>query len=70
MMEMDRYAIDLLKKALQEIGADGLVNVCTECGCGLDDFAPCGECNIDECEAATKKGKKTGALYYPMKAVL
>lgn len=46
-------ALDLLKKALIEMGADGLCNPMEECGCGLDDLAPCGDClNLQECEAA------------------
>lgn len=34
---------DLIKEALADRGYDGLYNPDTECGCTLDDFAPCGE---------------------------
>lgn len=58
-------AKDLLKKALADMGADGLYNGylgCDEaCGCGLDDFIPCDECNLDECEPA--KLNKDGCFY-------
>ena len=63
-------AKDVLKKALAGMGADGLYNWYIECGCGLDDLAPCDECNLDECEPAKKKGKKTGECFYPMPEVL
>ena len=43
---------DLLRAALIEMGADGLCNPYTECGCGLDDFAPCDCINLSECVAA------------------
>jgi len=32
---------DLLTEALKAMGADGLCTVNGECGCGLDDLAPC-----------------------------
>jgi hypothetical protein len=47
---------------LREIGADGLYNENGECGCGLDDLAPCYEGIVQECEAA----KRIGDLFYPM----
>ena len=56
-------AKELLIKALKEIGADGLYNGYCECGCGIDDIEPCGDCNLDECEAATKHDD---GLYYAM----
>ena len=43
---------EMLQSALLSIGADGLCNLDMSCGCGLDDLAPCGNCNLDECEAA------------------
>jgi hypothetical protein len=45
-------ALNLLKKALIEMGADGLCCPGEECGCGLDDLAPCDCLNLRECEAA------------------
>lgn len=35
---------DIVESKLREMGADGLCNGDCECGCGLDDFVPCGEC--------------------------
>jgi hypothetical protein len=56
-------AIELLKWAMKEIGADGLyTNDCDEpCGCSLDDLAPCG-CDPSECVMA----KRVGDKFYPM----
>lgn len=34
------------------LNVDGLCN--EECGCGLDDFAPCGDGPYPDCEAAIK----------------
>ena len=34
---------DIIQSHLQEIGAEGLANGDEECGCGIDDLAPCGE---------------------------
>jgi hypothetical protein len=36
---------DVLRDACERYGADGLCN--EECGCGLDDFVPCGEAHPD-----------------------
>ena len=44
-------AIEILCNALKEMGADGLCNF--ECGCELDDLAPCGG-EINGCVAAKK----------------
>lgn len=57
-------AKDLLKKALTEMGADGLCNPAYECGCGLDDFEPCAACDLDDCIPA--KVVKLDGRYYPM----
>lgn len=35
-------AIEILKQWLSEHGWDGLASPDLECGCGLDDFMPCG----------------------------
>ena len=42
----------LLRAALLQAGADGLCNPGEECGCGVDELAPCGCLNLDECKAA------------------
>lgn len=34
---------DIIQAHLKEIGAEGLANGDEECGCGIDDLAPCGE---------------------------
>lgn len=44
----------LLQKALAGLGADGLCNLDEECGCGINDLAPCDCLNLDECQAAKK----------------
>lgn len=43
---------EMLQKALREMGADGLVNPDEECGCDIDDLAPCECLNLGECHAA------------------
>lgn len=41
---------DILIAALQEMGADGLVNGMAECGCPLGDLCPMDDClHLDEC---------------------
>lgn len=40
---------------LREHGADGLCEPETECGCGLDDFAPCGDGPYPHCKAAISR---------------
>lgn len=52
-------AIEMVIAKLKEIGADGLCN--NDCGCGLDDIAPCGNLSLD-CEAA-KAGPPTQEDY-------
>lgn len=44
----------LLTRQLVAIGADGLVNTYTECGCDRDDLAPCGAIMLGDCVAAKK----------------
>ena len=60
-------AKDVLKKALKEMGADGLYNDYLGCdglrGCGLDDFVPCDVCNLDDCVPAILK---EDGYFYPM----
>jgi hypothetical protein len=45
---------DMIKKQLVTMGADGLCNSETECGCTLADFAPCEEGHTMDCEAAQR----------------
>jgi hypothetical protein len=59
--------IDIVRDYLKQHGHDGLCHVESECGCGLDDLAPCGDINGD-CEAADQDEK--GALYYPSQALI
>ena len=40
---------------LREHGADGLCEPETECGCGFDDFAPCGDGPYPHCKAAISR---------------
>jgi hypothetical protein len=43
-------AKDILKKALTDMGADGLWNGSLgeeACGCGIDDLDPCDCCNVN-----------------------
>ena len=44
-------ALELIRSGLVAMGADGLVNTDTECGCVLADLFPCGECGC-QCEPA------------------
>lgn len=41
----------MIREALVRAGAEGLCNSDRDCGCRLDDLAPCGEMRED-CEAA------------------
>ena len=45
---------EMLQKALREMGANGLCDPDEECGCALDDLAPCECLNLCECQAAKK----------------
>ena len=42
----------IIRKYLDENGYDGLCLPDLECGCGLDDFAPCPDGINEECEPA------------------
>jgi hypothetical protein len=57
---------ELIIAQLKAMGADGLVCPDEDCGCGIDDFAPCDCPSLTECEAATLC--KTDGLYYRMEA--
>jgi hypothetical protein len=43
---------EILQKVLSEQGADGICNPSEECGCGIDDLAPCDSIDLEECQAA------------------
>lgn len=47
-------ACDILKTWLKENGYDGLCDN-DECGCGLDDLAPCDSIGLYHCVAAHKR---------------
>jgi hypothetical protein len=49
--------VDIVREWLEKNGYDGLCN--EECGCGLDDFTPCGYIKND-CLAAYKHRKEDG----------
>lgn len=53
-------AFQILKAHLKDKGFDGLVCSCIECGCGVDDLAPCGGIS-SECEPAF--GNSTDGFY-------
>ena len=57
-------AIDILKAALSDMGADGLCNGYCECSCSIEHVGICID-RLDECEAAKKR---EDGLYYPMDA--
>lgn len=66
-----KSAIDILREALREMGADGLANG-HGCGCGLEDLAPC-EVAPFWCYPARRtpppEGEDPGELWYePMEA--
>ena len=44
------YCKDIIMDWLKEHGYDGLVSIDLECGCGFDDFIPCDDIDMDECE--------------------
>lgn len=44
--------IEMVKKELVEIGADGLVNDEFECGCQIDGLMSCGNVHESNCRAA------------------
>jgi hypothetical protein len=52
---------DMVKAYLKERGYDGLSD--DECGCGLDDFAPCGEGPYPDCCAA-KTEEHDGEMWF------
>ena len=55
----------IVKLHVQRHGMDGLCN--EDCGCGLDDFAPCGDGPYPDCEVARKLVKpENGDLVHPI----
>jgi len=59
-----KSAIDILRDALRAQGYGGLCEPETECGCGLDDFRPCGQ---DPSECLPAHQRRDG-LYCPGRA--
>jgi len=51
---------NMIASQLKLIEADGLVNTEAECGCGIEDLAPCGCPNFDECQPAKRRVLKEG----------
>lgn len=55
---------------LRAKGYDGLYATEGPCGCGLDDFAPCGEGPFPECVPAVQREDPEGRpLYFPARRV-
>jgi len=48
-------ARSLLQKEIAARGGNGLCNPDAECGCDLDDLAPCECINLDGCHVAIRK---------------
>ena len=53
---------EIIKKYLKEHGFDGLANE-YDCGCGLGDFAPCGEGPYPYCKPAHRSDDEDGWYY-------
>jgi hypothetical protein len=47
--------IDIIKAAITDAGGDGLVNGFAECGCSIDDLAPCEGPDITSCQIANAR---------------
>ncbi len=45
---------ELLEQAIKQAGGDGLCCPHEECGCGLDDLAPCVMFDVNDCRLAKK----------------
>lgn len=43
---------EIIRRALIEMGADGLCDSEAECGCRMDDLCWCGVCNVGNCVPA------------------
>lgn len=53
--------LELIEYGLKKNGYSGLCNLELQCGCCLDDLAPCGNPDPEECVAGYKVGTKEGA---------
>lgn len=47
--------IDMVRRQLVALGADGLANPGQNCGCGLEDLFPCGNPHETECVSARRR---------------
>ena len=47
-----KTSLQLLSEALTAMGADGLCNPDEDCGCDIEELAPCENLNLSECKAA------------------
>ena len=59
-----KTAREILIAGLKAMGADGLFWLDGDdvCGCGIDDLAPCENCNLDRCVPAKRKSE----MFYQM----
>lgn len=53
---------EIIESYLRENGYDGLYNWVGECGCSVDDLAPCGHCDVDTCEPAYRVSPPEGEV--------
>lgn len=54
--------LEIINDYLKANGYEGLVNTTNECGCGVDDLAPCGDITSD-CEGAHAIKQPVGAEF-------
>ena len=54
----------IIRNAIVAVGGNGLCNPGEECGCGIDDLAPCETPNLDECQIAKWVVPKPGEVEY------
>jgi len=54
---------DIIESYLRDNGFDGLCEPDTECGCGLDDLAPCGGI-IQDCSPAYQVPLPDGGVWF------
>lgn len=52
--------LDMVRSFLEGQGFDGLANPDADCACLLEDLAPCGELNGDECVAGYRVACQCG----------